>query len=132
GPAQSGEIRTRRGRQQYRPRGGHHVEHPHRLRRAHGRGQRQHLGQPVDLDEQRGVAEREDLHANACSVTPACSSPARTARAISTAPGESPCTQADSAVTATSLPSTAVTTPSATIRTTRVVTDDGSCSSAPG
>src|SRR5690348_7345299 len=118
--------------QQDRPRRRHHVEHAVEVLRAHGGRQPEHGVEIVELDEQGCVAERPHLHENARTATPAFANPVRTARAISTAPGESPCTQADSASTATTLPSIAVTTPSATRRSTRAVTSSGSCSTAPG
>ena len=71
-------------------------------------------------------------HLKASTVTPAASRPALTDSAIATAPGESPCTQTDSASIATTVPSTATTCPSVTIRTTRRPTSSASCSRAPG
>src|SRR6478735_8998818 len=89
------------------------------------------------LDEQGCAAHRQQpgLHAQPAKgriSTPDCSSAARTARAIATAPGVSPWMHTDSARTSTSVPSTAVTRPSCPSRTTRAATSPGSWSTAPG
>src|SRR5699024_9176711 len=89
-----------------------------------------------ELDQKGGRAAVQDPHGAAhrkgrTSIR-APASALRTARAISTAPGESPCTQIVSAVTATVEPSIAVTVPASTMRTMRAAISPGSASTAPG
>ena len=67
---------------------------------------------------------------NAALIAP--EKPEKTARAISTAPGESPWVQIESARTLISVPSTAVMRPSVTRRTMRSATTAGSWRTAPG
>ena len=64
--------------------------------------------------------------------TPASTRPLRSARAISTAPGVSPCTHTVCAENSMKLPSTASTRPSRTILRQRSTIAAGSCSTAPG
>ncbi|KZF04251.1 hypothetical protein A2J03_26960 [Rhodococcus sp. EPR-157] len=73
----------------------------------------------------------DDHQTNAMASMSLSDSTFRTANAISTAPGESPCTHTDSASMPIVEPSIASMVPSRTSRSTRSATVDGSDSTAP-
>ncbi len=128
---------------EHRLRRRHEIDDPGPPRRHESGVQRENRLEVVHLREQRALAEGPHpdaaadhrvavRHHGAATSTPAASSAARTARAMATAPGESPWTQSDAAPVATRLPSTASTTPSRASRSARAATSSGSCRSAPG
>src|SRR5690606_26101437 len=118
--------------QEHRARGGDLVDLAERLG-GHAGVEGHDLVEPAELDDERPVACPAHAldHAKLRTRTPAPSSASRTARAIATDPGVSPCTQMLSASTATSEPSTARTTPSSARRRMRSATARASCSTAP-
>ena len=152
GAAQGGQVGPGVGEQQHGSRGRHDIGDlaPRSLSRGEGRAQRrlegEHGVEVGDLQQQALVAGRQQVDGhprrgagrhgagstNGVMVTPAASSRARTARAISTAPGVSPWVHTDRAGSATSEPSTASTVPSVTIPSTRAATSAGSCRRARG
>src|SRR4029453_1284404 len=104
---------------------------------AYGAGERDHLVQSSDLDQYRVLPTGQQgavlgHGAKGRSSTPASARAFRTATAIATAPGESPCTQIERAETARSAPSTDRSRPVISIDTMRRATSAGSCSRAPG
>jgi hypothetical protein len=82
--------------------------------------------------EATGLRRVSRQSTNGRRARPASSRDVRTARAISTAPGVSPCTHTDWTGMSTGEPSTASTTPSAAIRSARAATVTGSWTRAPG
>ncbi|VXB85160.1 hypothetical protein BACI9J_370001 [Bacillus altitudinis] len=100
------------------------------------------LGEGLERGEECGAASGADVgtrhgasgagNTNGAIVTPCSVRSARIARAIATASGESPCTHTEWARTAISDPSTAIATPSVTMRSTLAATSSGSCSTDPG
>ena len=79
----------------------------------------EHVAEGLLLNQHRAIAERAHRHHGARTSTPAPSNAARAARAIATAPGESPWTQRDAASVRMIEPSTAFTVPSVASRTAR-------------
>ena len=113
GPAQRAEVGARADGDDHGPRSRHDVDHARPARRLDRGGVGEHGVEVGELHEDRRVphrphprphrsppGRRSPAQTNACSSTPAAARPSRTAVAISTAPGESPCTHADSARTA--------------------------------
>lgn len=111
---------------QHRPRGRDEVDDPVDAPGRQPRVEGEHALEPIRLDEQAAVAERADGdgvgHHGGATAMPAASRARRTARAIPTAPGESPCTHSDTAPVSSRVPSTASTTPSRASRTARSAT----------
>src|SRR5215203_2636812 len=104
---------------------------------SYGMPEGDHLVQSPDLDQHRVLPTGQQgavlSHgAKGRISTPASARALRTATAIATAPGESPCTQMERAETATSVPSTDRSMPVISIDTIRWATSAGSCSSASG
>src|SRR5690606_15264887 len=145
GPQRGGEVgrtdRRRAARHEQRPCAGHGYTDAGQGVGLEGLVQGDGLVQVVQLDQEGVVAGGAAPHhaaappvtgANARRAMPSASNTSRIRRAMATAPGESPCTHTESARTATSDPSTAVTTPSVTRRSMRRATSSASCSTAPG
>ena len=100
-----------------RARGRDELDHALRTGAIERREQADHLVERVQLDEDAVVAERQHPpaaahRANASIRMPAAVSADRTARAIPTAPGVSPCTHSESTCTSITVPSAAATRPS--------------------